>query len=228
MAAVRSIGWWWLAALLACAPAWAVESVATESVAGGLPSWELIPQISVINPEAFSLASGGYVSHYSRSSFGLPAVALGISRRLARWQGFEFRAVGDIGYGAKSGSIAVSRRDASGRDTSATLSDSMTLHWLPASAGIRTLYAIPGITFFRPSLALALGSSLIVQQGNLPGIDGAFLIPFWSVAPGLSFFDGQGGDWFGGFNFSLTYLSTFASSQTLHGTSFDLSVNIFL
>jgi hypothetical protein len=187
-------------------------------------SWEIIPQISVLNPANFHLINDQYVTHYSQSQYGLPAFYVGISRQFAQRAGFEFRAIGTLGYGTKADAIGVSNRDGNG----AEVTDSLRLHWLPASVGVKTLYSIPGISFFRPSLITAIGASLIFQEGTLPGVSSTFLLPIWTVTPGLSFFDGQSTDWFGGFNFGFSYLSTFASGQTLHGTSVDLSMNIFL
>ena len=188
----------------------------------------LVPQISVLNPGSFTLTNDAYTSHYSKSQFGIPALFVGGAYHLGSRPNLEFYLDGKLGYGSKSGLVPVDRR-ASGSQLGGSFNEDVRLHYLPLSLGPRAVWSIPGITFLRPTLSAGLGTALLAQVGDSQGFSHTYLLPFYYVTPGLTFLEGNGAtDWFGGFQFGVSYLSTFASEQVMHGMAVDLSVNILL
>lgn len=198
-------------------------------VSGKTPRYEIIPQISVLNPADFALTTDSYTAHYSKSAFGLPMLLVGAGARLGTLENLEFFLDGKLGYGGKGGVIPVSTRYGGGVEET-TFNQDVRLHWMPIEVSGRMLWSIPGVTFVRPTLSAGLGSSLVIQTSSLPGFSHTYLLPFFQITPGLTFLEGSrtANDWFGGFLFGFTYLQTFATEQSMHGTSVDLSVNILL
>jgi hypothetical protein len=107
--------------------------------------------------------------------------------------------------------------------------DQLNLHWLPLSGGLRAIYHIPTVNFLKPTLAAGGGVQWFHQSGDRVELSDSHWIPFFYVSPGMVFLESTSSkDWFGGFNFSTTFMSSFASSQVVRGLGFDLSLNILL
>jgi hypothetical protein len=224
----------WLAILVilsVSAGVCAAPSTSTVEVPARPSRWELVPEISILNPGSFTISNETYAAHYSNPNtmFGLPSVIVGGAYRLATANNLVYYLDVKVGYGGKSGAVAVNRK-LGGREVGEAMFQDVRLHWLPVSIGARALWSIPGVTFVRPTLSVGGGSSLVIQTSELPGFNSTYLLPFYHITPGLTFLEGtrNPGDWFGGFHFGFSYISTFATDQALRGTSVDLSVNILL
>jgi len=188
-----------------------------------LNAWMLIPQASIISPWSFVLETPQYRVPYSDNFAGFPMLSLGVGKAISQIGNFHFSGEGRVGFAYKSG--AVGYTDAAGGSHKDTLS----LMDLPVSGAVKLMYYIPDLNFLKPTLAVGMGMHWLHQAGKGVNVSDDFLLPFYLISPGLTFLESRSPrDWFGGFNFSLTFMNTFATSQTIRGVSFDLGLNILL
>lgn len=179
--------------------------------------------VSIVTPRQLVLSSPEFEIPFEQNLTGLPTVQLGFTFPLFLAGPLEAQALVSAGYGYKEAVHTVRLR--SGEEKR----DLIALHRVPAQGALRLLYHVPGMTFMKPTLTLGGGAQWLYQVAEMDGIDKGYWMPFFSVAPALTFFEsGASSDWFGGFTFGVSYLSGFETEQRFQAWSFDLSVNVIL
>lgn len=208
-----------LFALLFCVSSFAEVEVESSPKINKL---QLVPQISILSPGEIVLRNNTYEVPYSQNVPGLFGFSIGSASPLHIDDHFQLYVVSRIGFAFKQGQYSITDRET--RETSNT---NINLMWMPASIGVKSVFSINRFPYVRPTLSIGSGSSWMYQGSATDGLSQHFMIPFYYVTPGLSFFEKQSpDDWFGGFSFGVTYQDSFASPQRVRATSFDLSINI--
>lgn len=181
---------------------------------------QLVPQLSILSPQEVVLKNSSFEVPYSDNVPGLFSLSLGTSTPAWITDSLQLFWTGRFGFSHKQGSYNFTD-GGRGRTTD------VSLLWVPASLGVKAVYAINQFPYVRPSLAMGSGLQWLYQASAVEGLSQHFLVPFYYVTPGITFFDKKTpDDWFGGFTFGITYQDSFASPQRVRATSFDLSVNI--
>lgn len=186
---------------------------------------EITGTISVMNPNRLILSSREYKVSYSKNFFGVSAFQLGVGMPAMALGSFEISPFGRFGYARNQGTYSLTAQDG-------TLSEApVTLHWVPLSAGFRSEYNIPGLTYIRPFMLLSAGAEWLTQQGSTPGVSENFWVPYYNVGLGLSFADSSlnpRDSVFGGFSFSMNLQNSLREDQEARCLSYDLTVHFLL
>jgi hypothetical protein len=179
-----------------------------------------MPQVSLIVP-TLVLKTPAYTVR-NETLDGVPIFQLGLAAPLFSSGDFVVLGQARVGYGYKEGRFTISGTRGE------SLRDKVGLHWLPMSASLRAIYEIPGLRFVKPTLNVGAGVQWLHQAGTISSLSESYWVPLFYAAPGLTFLEGKRDDWFGGFTFTVTYQTGFATPQTVRGMSIDLGLNIFL
>ncbi len=183
---------------------------------------QLVPQISILSPGEMVLKNEAYEIPYSQSVPGMFGFSIGSASPLHIEDAFQLYFVSRLGFAYKQANYSITESN-----TRNTTNSTINLSWVPASIGVKSVFAVNKFPFVRPTLSVGSGASWLYQSSATDGLSQNFLVPFFYITPGLAFFEKQTpDDWFGGFSFGVTYQDSFASPQRVRATSFDLSINI--
>jgi hypothetical protein len=161
---------------------------------------------------------------YTQNLLGISAFQLGFGIPTSRMGNFQILPFARVGYARNQGTYAMTSQD--GINSEAPV----TLNWLPVSGGLRTEYFIPSFDLIRPFLIVSGGAEWLNQQGDTPGLNENFWIPFYNVGMGLSFADSprKAALGFGGFSFSVNLQNGLKEDQEARTLSYDLTAHFFL
>ncbi len=210
-------------------PAFALENTAnvslpaTEAAASPYqpPSFlELAPQVSILSPSTFVLTRGSTSVPYSGLS-GLRTFFLGVNRRVGKLGDFSGYATFRGGFGVKEGVIHYTKNGI-GR------SEMIHLDWIPLSLGFKVAYEPASLTILRPWAVFGSGTQITNQSSVDTDLNQTFWIPHIFTSVGVTFLPSGYRDWFGGFDFGLTYQRSVGTNQVLRGWSFDLAISLLL
>lgn len=183
------------------------------------PGLELDLTLSIVSPTELVLTNGIHRVPYGDSFAGLPAVQVGLAKKIFEVHPFHLDLTAHAGYGRRNAPVAVP----------GVGEQSISLDWVPMSAALRLEYAIAGLDFVRPSLSVGSGVHYLHQSGPAPGLTDEFWVPHVFFTPALTFMGGNPTrDWFNGFTFGVMLDRSVSTVQTVRGWSFDLSFSIFL
>jgi len=214
-----------LALCFFCAPVMADDIAETEVIRSDRSRRiEITPQMSIVNPSSLHLANDEYDIPYSDAIRGIPTFSLEAGLPIVRMGDFGLSLRARAGYGYKEGTFLVLRRDGS------QSTETIRLHSIPLSAGLRLHYHLPGLSSVKPAFQIGLGNQRLHQMGSLPDLRESIWIPFIAWQASVTFFDpiGASNDWFGGFTFGITNSNSINSSHTMRSWSFDLALNILI
>lgn len=184
-------------------------------------SVELLPQISIVSANNFTLQTESYTIPLSESLQGIPTFSIGMRIPTGTLWGLETAVVPRTGYGYKAGIFSVNGSDGSSNK------QNLRLHTLPASATFQALYEIPGVSGLKIGANLGMGAVYVFQNGNEDSLNQSYFLPCLFIGPAVSFMDyGDADDWFHGFTFGVTLQNSLGSKQVLRAFSIDLGVNI--
>ncbi len=182
--------------------------------------WKVSPSLSFFSPEKFILSNPYFDIDYSPNMQTLPSLRLAVAAPIARWKGLEIQATGRVSYSFRESLFSVRSK------TGVSLTDSIRVHWLPASAGLTMEYEIPHFSFLKPSIGGGAGLQWIYQQGRLDGLEQGFWLPFSYFEAAITFFPST--DWFTGFRVGATLVQSFGDSQNVRGWSTDFGMQFRL
>ncbi len=184
------------------------------------PSLELDPQVSILSPSVFILSRNNATANYWALS-GMRTFSLGLTRALGRIDNFygfwTFRA----GYGAAQSNVDVYRN-------MLVQTESAHLNWIPLSIALKAAYQGSHNPILKPWLVFGAGTEITIENSSDLALNNTFWIPNLFGSVGVTFLPGEYRDWFGGFDFGLSYQHSVGTSQTLRGWSYDLAVTLFL
>lgn len=184
---------------------------------------ELLPQASIVTPGNLVLRNSLFRVPYSDLNTGMPSLGIGLGVPLFTAGRFEFFAMAFANYRFKQGSIGVQDSEGNVRQ------DTLTLHWIPLSGGLKIAFEIPDFSYAKPTITLGAGTQWMSQSGSLSGISTNFWVPYAYLSPALTFLEARSAnEWFGGFSFGTTVYRALTTDQTVEGLSLDLTVNIVL
>jgi hypothetical protein len=182
-----------------------------------------MPQVSVIMPSTLTLANPNFEVAYSKQFPSLTQAGLAAVTPLFDMGGFRILSTTKLGFSYKTGVFEMNR------SSGEIVKERLKLSWVPMSLGAKFLYTLPNFPYIKPSMTLGGGAHWFYQAGNIEGATGSFWVPYYFVAPALSFLEGTTpSDWFGGFTFGVTYQHSLSARQSINGVSFDLGINILL
>ena len=186
-------------------------------------SLEMLARVSMLNPSEFYLNGKNFQASHASIYRSAPGFSLGLAVPVFYWDDFQFVLEGLAGYRYKRGQFVVNPNESLPTNLIATL------HEVPLSLGTTVLYSMPGFPFVKPTLSFGLGGRWISQQTSTSLFSESFWLPYFFVTPGLSFFPSYDpGDWFGGFNFGISYQQSFSVKHRVTGVSMELSLHILL
>lgn len=189
---------------------------------------EFNPQFSIFNASTLFLQTPDYRVDYGAILEGIPIFQLGMAVPYAQLGGYRFLMNSQIGFGTIRNVFPVKWANAT-TDGKTPPVDRVRLSWVPISLSTEVRYAVPGIPFFQPSLAVGAGGHLLLQRNGNRLPDQNFWLPHLFVRPALTFFDAAStAHWFGGFLFGVTWYHSVGKENVMRGTSFDLSLKFLL
>jgi len=181
---------------------------------------------SYVSISKLELSNAFFTVDYAKELKSIPSLQFVGSKKYAvgRW-GLEPSF--SMGYGTRAASLQVR----SPQNT--LLTDYISVHWIPLSAGLRTSHAIPGLKVLTAFLTPAIGSQYIYQSGQLDGIDQGFWIPYVAIRSGLSLFERDrlvpsSSAWFDGIALSGTLFRGLSSTKPMLAWSLDLGLRVLL
>ena len=184
--------------------------------------FQLVPQLSILSPGEITLKNSSFEVPYSKKLQGIFGFSLGAESPLQISDSFQLFFVSRLGFAYTNGDYTVNNTT-----TRSTNYTNINLAWVPASIGVKSVFSINKFPYVRPTLSVGSGASWMYQSSATDGLSEHFLVPHYYITSGLSFFEKQNpDDWFGGFSFGVTFQDSFATSQRVRNTSFDLSINI--
>jgi len=181
---------------------------------------EIAPEMSILSPTTFILADGNHVASYSGLS-GMRTIFLGASRKILALGNFQGYLTVRGGYGANSIKTNFSQNGVS-------LMETTHLNWVPISAGIKIAYDAPHFAILTPWAMVGGGTQIIHQNTDDSGLDHTFWVPHLYTSAGVTFLPAEYRDWFGGFDFGISYERSVGTIQILRGWSFDLAISLLL
>ena len=188
--------------------------------------FELVSQVSILVPSGLVLSNAGFEMAYDDASAGVPAFLLGVAIPLLSWNRLLVYGQLQAGYSFKQGLYSIRARDGSSTEPRQEV---LKLHRVPLISSIKMMYALKGLSFVKPTLTLGAGAQWLHHSGESGGLDGAYWVPYFFVAPALTFFERSAGqDWFAGFTFGVSYQNSLSLTKKFTGWSFDLSANLIL
>lgn len=210
-------------------PAFALDTAAnvsapqTDAVAPASlpPSFlELSPQVSILSPTTFVLTRGGNSVPYSGLS-GMRTFFLGVNRRVGKVGDFSGYATFRGGFGVKEGVINYTKNGS-------PRSELIHLDWIPLTLGFKVAYEPSSQNILRPWAIFGSGTQITNQSSIDSDLNQTFWIPHIYGSVGVTFLPSGYRDWFGGFDFGLTYQRSVGTNQVLRGWSFDLAISLLL
>lgn len=188
---------------------------------------QISPTLTVLAPTFIQIPTNNYSVLYQNTFAGMLAFQITFQKPYLNLKKIELSNEVTVGWGSRSSSY-----DVITLSTGADFRSTINLMWVPISFGQTLAYQIPSISsLVKLYFGLGVGGELIHQStnGGPSDLEVEYYAPFAYALSGISFFDKQKYyDWFGGFNFRVSFFSTFLSQAILDGLSYDLSFNILL
>lgn len=183
------------------------------------------PQLSYFVLSEFRLTNDYFQVPYSDGFKSMPLLNLNIALPLSSLGRLDLLGQARVGYMYRETLLTAAQKS-----SGASRTDSIKLHWLPFSLGLKTAYNIKGLTFIKPSLTFGAGAQWFYQSGNLDGIEQGFWVPLYFGGAHFTFFDEthKRNNWFGGVTLGASYQNSFASDQVFRGWSIDADVSLQL
>lgn len=175
--------------------------------------------VSLLSPKQLVLSNSYYSVSWASAgeTYPMPFVSMGSS--LVDWNWLSLGWTGRVGYSYREGLYSLKLK--TGISTS---QDFLRMHWASALARLDLAFSVS--EWIRPVLFGGLGGQWIFQVGRLDGVNQSFLIPTYATGAELVFFDrSQSDHWFSGARIGVSYISAFASHQSLSLLGFDFGAS---
>ncbi len=188
--------------------------------------FELVPQISVVTINDFSLSLPSYRVNYMASLEGIPLVTIALGTPLGTAGDFGFSAHASIGYGARAARFSTLSLRADPPEP--VEPQALRLHWIPTIASAKVTYRNKNLPSIRPSISIGSGALFVVQSSATSDLNRTFGIPVLVISPQLNFLDLTALHWLGGFSFGGTWMHGLSRDSRIQSVSLDFGINLIL